>query len=130
VDHVLRLGLAHLAARDGLPRILGEAQQGGFDGLLVDVDQVELEAGNRTLEVIADVGADGAGADDGDGAGQGAGGLGEQRIGVAGGHGAILCMRYTKIIRYSRRSHNCGTNALRWCRRDPGTASLGTGPNA
>jgi hypothetical protein len=66
------------------------AQQGRFDGLLVDVDQVELEAGNRALQVVADVRADGAGADDGDGARQGAGGGGEQRIGVAGGHVDIL----------------------------------------
>jgi hypothetical protein len=107
VDHVLRLGLAHLAAGDGLPRILGEAQQGGFDGLLVDVDQVELEAGNGTLEVVADVGADGAGADDGDGAGQGAIGGGQQGIGEGLGHGGILSLYavYKRIIQQYRSAH-------------------------
>jgi hypothetical protein len=130
VDHILGLGLAHLAAGDGLPRVLGEAQQGGFDRLLVDVDQVELEAGNRTLEVVADVGADGAGADDGDGAGQGTIGSGQQGIGEGLGHGGILSLYavYNRIIQQYRSAHNwraaSGRGVDACCRR---AASAGSG---
>jgi|GEM_PF-6982828 len=108
-DHRLGVGLAHLAACDGLARVFGKAQQGAFDGLLRDIDQIQLQVRQRALEVITDVGTDGAGADDGDGAGQGAGRSGKQRVGEGRGHGRILFVYavYNEIIQHYRRSHNC-----------------------
>ena len=88
--HCRRIGLAHLALGHRFPRVVLKTQQGAVDGLLRDVDEIEFQTGQRTLEVVADVGSDGAGAYHRDGAGQGAGRSGEQRIGEGCGHGGIL----------------------------------------
>jgi hypothetical protein len=79
------LRLAHLALGDGLLRVVLAALQGLVDGGLIDVDQGQADLRQGALQVVADVGADGAGADDGDVLRQGAGGRLQE--GIGGGHG-------------------------------------------
>ena len=54
---------AHLAARDGFFRVFGEALHGAVQRWLRNVDQIKFQIGQGGFQVIADVGADGAGAD-------------------------------------------------------------------
>ena len=71
---------AHLAARDGFFRVVGEALHGAVERRLRNIQQIKFQIGQGGFQVIADVGADGAGADHHHAARQRARRFSQQRI--------------------------------------------------
>ena len=75
LPHALRLLHSQLAPGHAFICVSMEPVHGARQGVPVDVDQYQLQAGNSAFQVIADIRPDSAGADDADAAGHGAGGL-------------------------------------------------------